>query len=296
MRNLMYVFLFLLGGLLLPSCDSTEEPVFKPDSPTLNPQDSAIVMEIHSSLRMSDERESSKIWVLRHPDLWKGVTFEYDPQTNVRYVTGLALNVPTIGDSIPSSISGLRHLKSFKMVGQCKSHNGLLVPPQIFDCPLEIFEISDRESWTGEKVNEKLPKEIINVVGTLKSLTVAHSGLTELPDGFEQFAALEKCDLSNNHLSGKVPDYFGEFVNPAVLTSNGYREFNWDLFLQGKTIPTCASNPITNQIPDEILENHYQLFKERFWWTPNENDRKDKDAVWLIDYVTEWRKAHKLAI
>lgn len=294
MRNSVTILFLMICGVFLHSCNSSDEPPFKADSPFLNPQDSAIVMEIYSSLRLFEERDVNKIWVKQHPDMWRGVSYEYDPQTGMRYVSGLSIILPTIGDSIPSSIGGLTRLKSFSMSGQCNSQSEFLVPKEIFDCPLETLRLELREKLFGEEIHTKLPTEIYRVKDTLKSLSIIRCGLVELPESMGELENLEECDFAANHISGKVPEYFGDFKCSAILVNNRFNEFNWDMFMQGKTIPDCRVNYITNEIPDEILENYYELFKKNFFAELYYS--ADNDQRWISEYTLKWRQDRGLEL
>lgn len=261
MEKLLFILMTAFFGLVVSSCGNDREP-FVADQPPVNPRDSVIVMELYSAFHIQELGNPDLVWVNRHPDLWKGVEFEYDETTGYRYVSQLYIwGRP---DHIPSSIGELTHLKRL-CLGNVPCQE-LLVPKEVFDCPLEMLYINESQGVEeGSRFDRiTLPAEIIKVKDTLKKVRIRMTELTELPSEFGQLTNLEECILNGNKLVGKVPDYFGDFNCDVNLSDNLFTEYNWDLILQGKNVPLCQFNHISNPIPEEVKINYRDIIKEKF--------------------------------
>lgn len=260
MRYLLIGLLALLSVIGIPACrDDNNEPSFKADTLPLNPEDSVILMKLYDGY-LSDKEPG--YWIMRHPDLWKGVEYEYDKVTGYRYVTHLVMSQWKGGKkvkSIPAIIGKLSHLRSLEWYG-FEYEDNFTLPEAIFDCPLETLKIDLGQHFLDLKdlrpygLVGKLPSEIRKVKSTLRYLWIMHTNLSELCDELGELTNLEVCMLKNNRLTGKVPDYFGDMKGEIDVSYNLYTEYNWYQLLEGKNIPTAFMNYIHNDIPAEVMD------------------------------------------
>lgn len=261
MKNIFFILATTFLGMLVPACGSEAEP-FIADQPPLNPQDSVIMMELYSAFHIQEIGDPDLVWVIRHPDFWKGVEFEYDETTGYRYVSQVYLwGIPKY---IPTSLGELTHLKGLSLGNV--PYQELLVPKEIFNCPLEMLYINGCQPVEKRAQLERvtLPSEIVKVKNTLKKVMIRMTELTELPSEFGQLTKLEECILTGNKLVGPVPDYFGDFNCEVNLSDNLFTEYNWNLILQGKNVPFCKFNYISNPIPEEVKSNYMHIIREKF--------------------------------
>lgn len=259
MRNLCYLLALLFCGVCISSCTSTDEPeFFIADKVPLNEADSLIIMELYAACRIEENGSPYQQWVKRHPDTWKGIEYEIVGDT-IRYVSGIKM---TGCDSVPSSLGKLEHLKKLHLKGIPNIE--YVVPVEIFNCPLESLYLGSSYPFIkGKRVT--LPKEMYKIKSTLRYLELYFISLTELPEWFGDFTDLEECKIIASQLTGKVPEFFGDFKGRVILNGNYFTEFNWEMFPQGKNIPWCLNNEISNPIPAEIkskygyrIQNYFQ--------------------------------------
>jgi hypothetical protein len=252
MKNKLLFIIFSLMAIILCACHEEVSPV-REETPAvyLNPSDSLVMVKVYESLKLEESRVE---WNLSRPDSWMGV--EFDTIKNVAYVSGLNVTTiwisPALKPQLPPEIGQLSHLSSLKMY-YC-DFSGCL-PGELFDCPLEKLCIYSNQNRDTEEI---LPDEIRNVSGTLKILDIQKTYLRTLPEGVGELKNLEKLILSENRLTGKVPEYMFQLPGTISLDSNRYTDVNWyDVYFGMKAfhrLPSLAHNYISGKFPEELAD------------------------------------------
>ena len=244
---LSIVIFFCIMGIA--SC-SDDGPNYTPENAPICPEDSIAYMDFFNALNLKYNTSSPNMFIFH---VWKYVEFEYDETTRYRHIASIKVErekAAQYADSIPSSIGKLSHLRHLEL-WYMKFNKNFTLPGEVFHCPLDTFIfVSSLNSENG--IMGKLPSEIKMAKNTLKYLNIQSTALSELCEELVELTQLEKCDLSNNQLSGRVPDYIGDMCGKVDLSYNYYTEYNWRQVIEGKNVPRLHWNYINYEIPPEV--------------------------------------------
>ena len=282
--SILILFMVLLGG-----CRHEEEELFIADKIPLNVEDSLAIMDLYDALKLNINL--TEPWTLRHPDLWKGVSFDYDEASGKRFISGIDIYVKeNLADSIPPSIGNLSHLRYLRIEGLNCSKN-FTIPKEIFNCPLvalklsnkPLLKVSHKGFWDDyndiKGISGKIPDEIYNVRNTLKVLEITHTNITQLSVRIPELQNLEVCRLDYNKLNGCVPPDLRLLNCRADVSFNYYDSYQWQTLELGGNMPIITCNYISNFVPDEILEKYFDIIRAEIYPQCNSH---------LMNYLEYW--------
>ena len=265
---LSIVIFFCIIGIV--SC-SDDGPNYTPENAPICPEDSIAYMDFFNALNLKYNTTSPNMFIFH---VWKYVEFEYDETTRYRHIARITVfreKAAQYADSIPSSIGKLSHLRYLE-IGNVKFNKNFTLPGEVFHCPLDTFIFGNWGDLEHVGIMGKLPSEIKMAKNTLKYLSIEGTALSELCEELADLTQLEKCILTYNRLSGRVPDYIGDMCGKVDLSYNHYTEFNWRQIIEGKNIPTLYWNYINNEIPPELKE--FTFPQEIMWMFKSQNTPK----------------------
>lgn len=245
MKQLLYILISIITLCAFVCCSDKDE-LEVPGGTTDNKWENHIPLNKNDSIAISvlfKNLEIEDTWALENSiDVydyhnWDSTNFtfymkiltKHDEVNNEMRIYGISV-YPTcvipFHFQIPKEISLMDSLTLFSIVGQ-NANADVQIPKEIFDCPLEYFEIS------GKIFSGSIPTEIKKVSSTLKELRIYYTYISGFPEELAGLQNLTKPALfTNNNIAGKVPLFFRELPYGAILDDNNYSEMDWRYFTE----------------------------------------------------------------
>lgn len=224
--------------------------------PTMNVQDSLAIVAFYHSMKCAEWKEPYH-WDLTDYTTWGGIMVELDKATNEYRVTDIKIletdkHLP-VGYSLPAELGNLTRLRSLILLGNSNATG--CIPPEIFNCPLEILDIMGGDKRCGGFTGT-IPQEVGNVANTLKYLCISNTSIGgDLPKELGTLSKLEhRAELAGNNFSGKVPLFLRNLPYGARLAWNQFTEMDWRYFTEDiGFVPDLSYNHLHGEIPAEVF-------------------------------------------
>ncbi|KAL6142261.1 hypothetical protein ACLB2K_060544 [Fragaria x ananassa] len=170
---------------------------------------------------------------------------------------GLLLNLNKLSGPIPSSLGNLTSLTKLFMQGNRFEGS---IPPSLGSCKnLLVLNLS------SNSLNGPIPKELVEDSSLLISLTLSNNYLTgslpdevgTIPNSIKDLRGLEEIDVSQNHLFGKVPEFFVHLRTLKHLNLS-YNHLEGELpkegiFSNATSVSVLKNNKLCGGIPELLL-------------------------------------------
>lgn len=247
------VFTWLWVGMACSGDDELQEPPKGPVRPTMNVEDSLVMVAYYHSMKCAEWKEPFH-WDITDYTTWGDVTAALDTEKNEYRITKIRVSRPDLlpaGYSLPSELGNLPYLTWLEIMGDERAVGG--IPKEIFNCPLELLFIC------GKGFNGEIPKEIGKVADTMKWLYIANTSFTKLPEEIGLLKNLgHQAYLCGNKFTGTPPLSLRDLTECANLCDNCFTEMDWRFYTEGKgTVPALYSNYLSGEIPEEVFDTEY---------------------------------------
>lgn len=231
MKTTLYILISLL--LTCAACSDDKEPIVPgPARPSMNPQDSLAIVAYYHSMKCAEWKEGFH-WDLKDYTTWGGVTAMLDASNNEYRITGI--EVPQAktylpdGYSLPAELGNLPYLRSLIVWGDGRAVGG--IPPEVFNCPLEVFYITGQEFTKAS-----LPSRVLS-------------------DSFLSYPIVNKGESSLSN-----PDLIDDWENVDIIALNTSKEGG----NQYCTVP-WSNNGTSSELPESFRKD---IRKEAGWSMP----------------------------
>ncbi len=267
------MFAWLWVGMACSGDDDLPEVPKGPARPTMNVQDSLVMVAYYHSMKCAEWKEPYH-WDITDYTTWGDVTAALDTEKNEYRIVKIRVGDPKYlpaGYSLPAELGNLPYLTWLEISGDERAKGG--IPKEIFNCPLELLYISGK-GFSGE-----IPKEIGNVAETMKWLYITGTSFNKLPEEIGLLQNLgRQAYLVGNEFTGTPPLSLRNLPDFANLSYNKYTEMDWRFYTDGiGHIPNFDFNCLSGEIPEEVFETEYwNLYKIQV--------RNQRDGYGLSNY------------
>ncbi len=244
------MFAWLWVGMACSGDDDLPEVPKGPARPTMNVQDSLVMVAYYHSMKCAEWKEPYH-WDITDYTTWGDVTAALDTEKNEYRIVKIRVSRPDLlpaGYSLPAELGNLPYLTWLEISGDERAKGG--IPKEIFNCPLELLYI------TGKGFSGEIPKEIGNVAETMKWLYIIDTSFNKLPDEIGLLLNLGMpALLYANKFKGMPPLSLRNLPHGAECRSNEFTEMDWRFFTEEKGIvPVLQKNCLTGEIPEEVFD------------------------------------------
>ena len=252
------MFAWLWVGMACSGDDDLPEVPKGPARPTMNVQDSLVMVAYYHSMKCAEWKEPYH-WDITDYTTWGDVTAALDTEKNEYRIVKIRVGDPKYlpaGYSLPAELGNLPYLTWLEISGDERAKGG--IPKEIFNCPLELLYI------TGKGFSGEIPKEIGNVAETMKWLYIIDTSLNKLPEEVGLLSNLGiPAWLYNNKFSGTPPLSVRDLPHGAQLDDNYFTEMDWRFFTEEKGIvPSLNFNCLSGDIPEEVFAtNNWETYR-----------------------------------
>jgi hypothetical protein len=247
------MFAWLWAGMGCSSDEEVPEISKEPARPTMNVQDSLVMVAYYHSMKCAEWKEPYH-WDITDYTTWGDVTAALDTEKNEYRIVKIRVSDPSYlpaGYALPPELGNLPYLTWLEVTGDERATGG--IPKEIFNCPLELLYI------TGKGFGGEIPKEIGKVADTMKWLYITGTSFNKLPEEIGLLRNLgHQAYLVGNNFSGTPPLSLRDLPDHANLTYNNYTEMDWRFYTEGKGfIPNFDKNCLSGEIPEEVFETKF---------------------------------------
>ena len=247
------LFLSMIAWLWVGMACSSDEEVpeisKEPARPTMNVQDSLVMVAYYHSMKCAEWKEPYH-WDITDYTTWGDVTAALDTEKNEYRIVKIRVSDPSYlpaGYALPPELGNLPYLTWLEVTGDERATGG--IPKEIFNCPLELLYI------TGKGFGGEIPKEIGKVADTMKWLYITGTSSNKIPEELKLLQNLGmRAHLGGNEFTGTPPLFLRELPYGANLWYNYYTEMDWRFFTEEKgVVPEFDYNWLSGDIPEELL-------------------------------------------
>ncbi|MBE6283891.1 MAG: hypothetical protein E7098_06070 [Mediterranea massiliensis] len=271
------MFAWLWVGMACSGDDDLPEVPKGPARPTMNVQDSLVMVAYYHSMKCAEWKEPYH-WDITDYTTWGDVTAALDTEKNEYRIVKIRVGDPKYlpaGYSLPTELGNLPYLTWLEISGDERAKGG--IPKEIFNCPLELLYIS------GKGFGGEIPKEIGNVAATMKWLYITGTSCNTIP---EEIALLQnlgsRAHLGGNEFSGTPPLFLRDLPHGVNLWYNYYTEMDWRFFTEEKGIvPELDYNWLSGEIPEEV-------FATENWKIYGMRIRNQRDGYWFSNWPDDF--------